>query len=502
MSGIKKLAGQTLWYGLSSIAARLINVLLTPYLTYSNNIKTSDFGKMALIYAAIPILNILFTYGFETAYFRFSSKEENKKTIYNTAFLSLLFSTIFFTGVLWLNQSIIGNIIGLSNFPQIIQYAILIVAFDALTKIPFARLRQQGRPIKFAFVTIVGILFYIFFTWFFISYCSHALQKDANSWVSIFYDAKTNPIVYVVLANLIQSVVTLLFLSSEIAKVRFKFNVTLWKQMMVYSLPLIIVGMGGMINETFDRLMLQWWLPGDTLAKESQVGIYSACYKLSLFITLFIQAFRMGAEPFFFKQAEGQNPQRVFARVMKFFVIIICLMFLAISLYMPILKYFIGPKYWVGLSIVPILLLANMFIGIYYNLSVWYKLSNKTSAGAWITFGGAAITTGINFLFIPVYGYMACAWATFFCYGSMMVASFIWGQKEYCIPYAWKKLTAYMVIVVLLFFAHKGITAIWPGVVFSLTTATVLMALYLWFIGTVEKKELPQLPLIGKFFKK
>jgi O-antigen/teichoic acid export membrane protein len=502
LSSIKKLAGQTIWYGLSSIAARLINYLLTPYLTYSNSIKTSDFGKMALIYAAIPILNILFTYGFETAYFRFSSKEENKNTIYNTAFLSLLVSTILFTTLLWFNQAGFGNIIGLGNYPQIIQLGILIVALDALSTIPFASLRQRGRPVKFAFVKISGILINVFFTWFFISYCTHAAQQDANSWVYLFFDLKTNPIVYVVLANLLQAAITLLLLSSEIAAVRFKFDIKLWKQMMVYALPLIIVGMGGMVNETFDRLMLQWWLPGDTLAKESQVGIYSACYKLSILITLFIQAFRMGAEPFFFKQAEGQNPQRVFARVMKFFVIIICLMFLAVSLYMPVWKYFIGPRYWVGLSVVPILLLANMFIGIYYNLSVWYKLSNKTSAGAWITIGGAILTTVINFLFIPAYGYMACAWATFFCYGSMMVASFIWGQKEYRIPYPWKKLVAYIVIVVLLFFAHKGITTIWPNMLFSLTMATLLTGFYLWFIGNVEKKELPQLPLIGKFFKK
>lgn len=491
-----------MWYGVSSIAARFINYLLTPYLTYTAYIKTSDYGIQSLIYAAIPILNIVFTYGFETAYFRFSSKDENKDTIYNTAFLSLLFSTILFTLLLWMNQSIIGNVLGLQNFPEMIQLGILIVAVDALCRIPLARLRQQGRPVKFAFVTIAGICFNIFFTWFFIGYCYAAVKSNPSSWVILFYDSKVNPIVYVLLANLIQAVVTLLFLSAEIAEVRFKFDVKLWKQMMVYSLPLIIVGMGGMVNETFDRLMLKWWLPGDALYRDGQVGIYSACYKLSILITLFIQAFKMGAEPFFFKQAEGQNPQRVFARVMKFFVIIISVMFLAVSLYMPVWKNFIGPKYWSGLTVVPILLLANMFIGIYYNLSVWYKLGNKTSAGAWITVGGAGITTIINYLFIPKYGYIACAWATFFCYGSMMVASFVWGQKEYRIPYAWKKLTAYIVIVVLLFFAHRGITAIWSNTIFSLTVSTILISVYLWFVGNVEKKELPLLPVIGKYFKK
>ena len=500
MSNIKKLAGQTMWYGLSSIAARLINYLLTPYLTYSSAIKTSDFGKMALVYSAIPLLNVLFTYGFETAYFRFSSKEENKTSIYNTAAISIFCSTIFFSLLLWLNQSAFGNLLGLSDFPQIIQLSIAIIALDTLTVIPFARLRQEGRPVKFAAAKIVGILINVFFTWFFVSYCTQHAAADVNSWVLSFFNPATNLIVYVVLANLIQSVITLLFLSKEISQIRFQFNSRLWLQMMLYAMPLIIAGLGGMINETFDRLMLRWWLPGDALHKESQVGIYNACYKLSILITLFIQAFRMGAEPFFFKQAEGKNPQRTYARVMKFFVIVITVMFLAVSLFMPIWQHFIGPKYWAGLGVVPILLLANMFLGIYYNLSVWYKLGNKTSAGAWITLAGAAITIVINYFFIPRYSYMACAWATFFCYGSMMVMSFVWGQKEYHIPYPWKKLLAYLVIVVLLYLIHTGLTHLWSNKIFNLSLACLLTAAYLWFIGLVEKKELQQLPLVGKFF--
>ncbi len=491
-----------MWYGLSSIAARLINYLLTPYLTYSKNIATADFGKMALIYAAIPLLNVIYTYGFETAYFRFSAKEENRKSIYSTAALSMLFSTILFSLILWFNQGSFGNIVGLADFPQIIQLSIFIIALDTISTIPFARLRQENRPIKFAATKIIGILVNIFLTWFFVSYCSEQAAANADSWVTLFFDPKLNLIVYVVLANLVQSVITLLFLSKEIAQIRLSFDVKLWKQMMLYSLPLVIAGMGGMINETFDRLMLRWWLPGDALAKESQVGIYNACYKLSILITLFIQAFRMGAEPFFFKQAEGANPQRVYARVMKFFVIVITIMFLAVSLFMPIWKNFIGPKYWEGLSVVPILLLANMFLGIYYNLSVWYKLGNKTMAGAWITVMGACITIAVNYLFIPSFGYMACAWATFVCYGGMMVLSYLWGQKEYRIPYAWKKLVAYIVIVVLLYFIHEGIARfISNNKYFGLLTAAALTGLYLWFIGIVEKKELPQLPLIGKYFK-
>ncbi len=230
------------------------------------------------------------------------------------------------------------------------------------------------------------------------------------------------------------------------------------------------------------------------------MGIYNACYKLSILITLFIQAFRLGAEPFFFKQAEGQHPQRTYARVMKFFVIIISVMFLVVSLFIPIWKHFIGPNYWSGLGVVPILLLANMFLGIYYNLSIWYKLSHKTMAGAWITLVGVSVTFVINYFFIPQFSYMACAWATFACYGSMMLISFLWGQKAYRIPYAWKKLTAYMVIAVLIFFLHWGITSLSDNRMVDLVSALLLVAGYSLFIARIEKRELAKLPVIGKYF--
>lgn len=269
--------------------------------------------------------------------------------------------------------------------------------------------------------------------------------------------------------------------------------------MMIYAMPLVIAGMGGMINETFDRLMLRWWLPGSETFREEQVGIYNACYKLSILITLFIQAFRMGAEPFFFKQAESENPQKVYARVMKFFVIIISVMFLVVALYLPVWKHFIGPKYWAGLKVVPILLFANMFLGIYYNLSIWYKVTNKTMAGAWITLAGAAITILINYIFIPHYSFMACAWATFTCYGSMMIISYVWGQKKYRVPYAWKKLMAYMVIAVLLFFLHNSITAYITKTLFSYTFATALLLAFVVFVLRIERREMQKLPVIGKW---
>ncbi|MEO9144504.1 MAG: polysaccharide biosynthesis C-terminal domain-containing protein [Ginsengibacter sp.] len=500
MSSIKKLAGQTMWYGVSSMAARFINYLLTPFLTYTLA-KTSDYGKMSLIYAAIPVLNVIFTYGFETAYFRFASRKEYKDSLYSTSAISLVFSTLLFTFLLWTARDSFAGIVGLTDVPAIVYVSIFVIAFDALSTIPFAKLRLEERPRKYALVKVGGILVNIFFTWFFVGYCPSHAEQVSNSFLIFIFKPNVNPIVYVLIANLIQSVFTLLLLSSEISEIKLKFNFPLWKEMIIYSLPLVIVGMGGMVNEVFDRLMLRWWQPGSVTFKEQQVGIYSACYKLAILITLFIQAFRLGAEPFFFKQAEGQNPQKVYARVMKFFVIIITVMFLVVSLYLNIWKVFIAPAYWSGLKVVPVLLLANMFLGIYYNLSIWYKLTNKTSTGAYITLAGTVITIILNYTFIPHYGFVACAWATFFCYFTMMVLCFIWGQKAYRIPYAWKKLLAYIVVVVLIFFIHQGVIHFFKGNLTNFISATLLLALYVWFVMNVEWREFQRLPVIGKYFK-
>jgi len=495
---VKKLAGQTLWYGLSSIVARFLNYLLTPYLTAK--LSGVAYGDMTLIYSAIPFLNVIFTYGLETAYFRYTQKKELEQDVYNTATVSLIISTISLTALLVIFRGAFADLIRIEKHPEFITWSAFIIAFDSLSALAFAKLRYEGRPRKFAFIRVAGIIVNIAFTYFFLSACPRILARNPNSVLLLFYN-KDMGVGYVIIANLIQSVFTFLMLGKEFFSFQWKFNGQLWKQIMLYSMPLIIAGFGGMINETFDRIMLGWWSTAPTLnAIKMQVGTYGACYKLSILITLFIQAFRMGAEPFFFKQAQNENPQRVYARVMKFFVITICFMFLVVALFLDIWKHFIQNRaMWEGLKVVPVLLLANMFLGIYYNLSIWYKLGNKTMAGAWITIIGALLTIIINYAFIPSYGYMACAWATFFCYGSMMVISFVWGQKEYPVPYAWKKLVAYIVIVVLLYFIHTAFTRIglngWIDRIFGI----ILTALFVMFVLNVEKKEFQRLPLIGKY---
>ncbi|MBC8032809.1 MAG: oligosaccharide flippase family protein [Chitinophagaceae bacterium] len=490
-----------MWYGVSTIAAKSINYLLTPYLTYSSIVSVADYGIMGSVYSIVPLMNVLFTYGMETAYFRFIQRKEHAEDVNNTATVSLLCSTIFLSVLLWLNQGVLARAASLENFPLLIQLSILVIGLDALAAIPLARLRNEGRPKYFAFVRITSILVNVGITIFFLSFCQPYLNDHPDSFLRLIYRPGRNPISYVLIANVIQSAFSLLLLAKWIIPSRWSFNYKLWKEMLVFALPMLVVGIGGTINETFNRLMLGWWLPYSENYAHEQTGIFNACYKLAILISLFVQAFRMGAEPFFFKQAQGQDPQSVYARVMKFFIITICIMFLMVSLFLPVWKYFIDDAYWEGLAVVPILLLANMFLGIYYSLSVWYKVTSKVVAGVWITLAGTLITITINWLFIPRFSYMACAWATFSCYGTMMVISYLWGQKVYPVPYATKKLVAYMMIVVLLFFIHKGLSALLKNDLGSSIAGAILLGTYVLFILKIEKNEFRRLPLIGKYLK-
>ncbi len=498
MSSIKKLAGQTIWYGASSIFARFLYYLLTPYLTAKFS-GGSNYGEMSLVYSLIPFLNVVVLFGFETAYFRFMQRKDVEKDVYDTLLGSLLISTFLITTLIIVFRQAIASYIHVEKHPEYITLCAWIIACDALSALPFARLRHENKPRKFAAIRVTGILLNIFFTYFFLTICPRLAKEHPDSSLLLLYNPRFG-VGYVLIANLIQSAFQVLALSGQLLRFRWKVNIPLWKEIMVYALPLTIAGFGGMINEVFDRIMLARRLPLTETQATFQVGIYSACYKLSLLITLFVQAFRMGAEPFFFRQSIEDSAQRTYARVMKFFVITICLMFLFVALYLNIWKWFIrDSNMYVGLKVVPILLFANMFLGIYYNLSIWYRLSKNTRAGAYITLIGAGITLIINYLFIPAFGYMASAWATFFCYGSMMVISFVWGQKIYRVPYAWKKLTAYMVIVALIYFLHHFLTGIWHNRIFDLGLATVLLGAFTLFILRVERKEFQRLPFIGRF---
>ena len=488
MSSIKKLASQTAWYGLSSIAARFISYLLTPYLTYK--LTEVAYGEQAIVYSFIPFLNVIVTHGMETAYFRFGTKENEEKIYHTSSFSMMIVTALVIVGLLFWSAPL-SQLLQITIHPEYITLMAWVVGLDALATIPFSRLRMEGRPKKFALIKVGGIVLNILATYALISTLPQYATTHPDSFIATLYKPDWE-VGYILIAGIVQNVFVLLLLQKEIRALRFDIDFKLWKEMILYSLPLIIVGFGGVINETMDRIMLGWWAPGGSIdANKALAGTYNACYKLAILITISIQAFRMGAEPFFFKQAQSDNAQKTYARVMKFFVITLCIMFLGVVLYLDLWKEFIrNPKMYEGLRVVPILLIANIFLGVYYNLSIWYKLSNRTMAGAWITLLGATITILINYIAIPYFGYMASAWATFFCYGTMMVVSYKWGQQVYPVPYATKKLIAYFVIALLLYGINVLLHLVSNNQPFNYLFATILIVAFIVFVARIEKKEL------------
>lgn len=499
---IKKLAGQTVWYGLSNIAAKLLNYILTPIVTYLLNSPQGrvDYGDVSMLYAAIAFANIIFTYGLETGYFRFSSKAEDRSSLFHTLFNSLLGSTLLLSLLVYLFREPISVFVEQGGNSDYIVLCTFIIAFDTLAAIPFARLRQEERPKKYAFVRIAGIMVNIILTIFFIYYSPQYAAANPESVYTIWFQKQTN-VGLLLLANLAQSAITFLLLWKEWAQFKAKMDWQLWKKVMRYSTPMLIIGMGGMVNETIDRLMLPKLLPVSDAATKTAVGIYSANYKLAIFITLFIQAFRLGAEPFFFHQAGQKNAPQTYARVMKWFVITLCVAFLFTALYLDVWVRLLGSSYRTGVGVVPILLGANMALGIYYNLSVWYKITDQMRMGVYITLIGAAITLLVNYFFIPHFGMYACAWATFSCYTTMMVISYFLGQRYYPVPYEVKRLMGYLLLIVMLFLIQQYLSSIMESVLMNLISATTLFAAFMGVVYKAEKEELKHLPVIGKWVK-
>lgn len=491
-----------MWYGLSSIVARFLNYLLTPYLTNPNNLSLVQYGEMNSVYAAIPFISALFTYGFEITYFRYSNKDENKNVIFNTSSLSIIITTLLFTSILLLFNVPIANMLRVEEHPEFITWAAIIIALDTLAVLPFAKLRNINRPKKYALIRVAGIVINIGAVVFFYTFLPNIAANNPDSYIASWYSPDMGA-GYVLIANIISSGLMLLLLSSEVLSIRFQGSFKLWKEMLLYSLPLMVAGFAGVINETFDRILLLRLTPADAaMGAKEQVSIYSACYKLSLLINIFIQAFRLAAEPFFFAEAKNKNAPETYARVMKYIVIAMTGMFLVVTLYIDFWKHFIqNEAMWEGLKIVPILLVANMSLGVYYNLSFWYKLSQNTYAALIITFIGAALTLLINFLFIPAYGYMASAWATLACYGSMMVISYFWGKKVFPVPYEVGKLGRFFLLMLTLYFVHVGISYYTDNIWLRFGAATIMLAGYLTYIVRTERNDMKNLPVIGKFLR-
>lgn len=394
---IKKLAGQTLWYGLPSIATRFIGYILNFSLIFLYEaVNTADLTQ---IYSIFPFLNILFTYGVETSFFRYIQKNPLQK-VFNTLNVSILFSTFLFTGILLLFREPLIEFTAMEARPEFITWMALIVFFDTFSALPFAKLRQEERPRRYAFVRLLGIFINVFVVLWFLGICPNIAKQNPNSWLLLGYKESIG-IGYYLLGNLAGSIVTLILLLREFKGFTFEWDGVLWRDMMKYSYPLIIVGLGGMINDMLSRLVFQHVVDMPELEAKRQLGIFAANYRLAVLITIFIQMFRMAAEPFFFKQSANKNAPETYARVMNMFVVACSFMFLFVGLFLDIFKAIMTLKfqeYGEGIEIVPILALGNVFLGIYYNLSIWYKLTNKNWYGAGITLFGAAITILLNIL--------------------------------------------------------------------------------------------------------
>ena len=448
---LKKLAGQTAIYGLSSIIGRFLNYLLVPLYTYT--FATGEYGVVSYFWAYIPFFLVLLTYGTETALFRFArDKNENFNKVYSSILTSLLVTTTLFIVLILSFVKPLSNLIQYPNHSEYIIWSAIIISFDVLVSIPFARLRVEGKAVKFATIKLINILVTIGLNLFFIITLPKLSISNPKSIWLIFYSPNIG-IGYIFIANLIANVLTFILLLPQIINIKYQFDIKVLKKILIYSSPLLIAGFAGMINETIDRILLKYILTSEVndVYAESQVGIYSANYKLAILMTLFIQMFRYAAEPFFFENKNESNAKELYAKTTKYFIICGLAIFLMVVFYIDIFKLFIGKDYRQGLNVVPILLLANLFLGIFYNFSIWYKLTDMTKYGAYLAVFGAVITVLLNILLIPHLGYTGSAWATFICYLSMMLLSCYWGQKHYKIPYNFKNAMFYFCVAMLLY---------------------------------------------------
>lgn len=488
MSLVKKLAGETALYGLSSILGRLLNMMLLVPLHTRTLRDTSDFGAVIDLYATSAFIMVFFSYRMESAFFRFGTPKEDRDRAYSTGMLSIFGTTALISALLLAFAQPIATALQYPMHPEYVRWFALILAFDCLAELPFARLRLEQRPKKFVFIRLVNISVNILMNLFWLLYCPWAAQ-NGHEWVRAVWSPEVGA-GYVFLANLIASAVTVLLLSTEYGKIRWHFDKVLWVKMVVYAAPLIIVGLAGIVDEMFSRSMLKYLLPGTPKENLGQVGIFGANYKLAALITLFTQAYRYAAEPFFFRHAADKDAMRTQAEVTKWFTIAGTTGMLGILLFLDIVKYFIDPKYHSGLHVVPILLTANLLLGVYYNFSVWYRLKDRTSLGAWISMAGAGITILLNLFLIPRFGYTGAAWVTLVCYAFMSWATWQTGRKYYPVPYPMARMFWYALSALGLAGIGAGLAPMLP----ELAQWGLRVFLFLAYLGMVWWLELRKRP--------
>jgi len=465
LTPLRRLASQTAVYGLSSIIGRFLNYLLVPLYTYT--FVPAQYGTVAEFYAYMGFLAVLLVFGMETGYFRFrSGGEAAPGVVFATTVRFLILANGAFLLAAVVFQQPVADLLRHADHPEYIWWTAAILAMDSVGAAAFARLRAEDKAWRFAGIKLIEIGANIGLNLFFILLCRRAFEADPHSLLGRLWDPAIG-VGYVFLANLAASALKLLLLSLQLREglmARYAgalpgFDSALFKRMLRYSLPMVVIGLAGIVNEMLDRAALKYLLPYDDQTNMAKLGIYSACYKLSILMTLFIQAFRYAGEPFFFAYAKQTDARQTYALVLNWFVIFCVFLFLLVTLYLDVFQYFVGAAYREGLKVVPLLLLANLLLGIYVNLSIWYKLTDRTLLGAWVSVIGAAITIAILWLLVPIYGYQGAAWAHLACYSAMVAISYGLGRRYYPVPYDLPRLFGYIALGLGLYGASRWLTA-------------------------------------------
>ncbi|MBQ0033993.1 MAG: polysaccharide biosynthesis C-terminal domain-containing protein [Bacteroidales bacterium] len=496
MSEMKSLAKETAIYGVSSIVGKFLNWMLVPLYTYVLK-ESSDYGIVTNLYAWTALLLVLLTYGMETGFFRFANDSENNpRKVYSTSLLCLFSTSLFFAVVCVVCQHPIANFLGYPTHSEFISLLGIVVAMDAFASIPFAYLRFKKRPIRFAYMKLMFVGLNILFNLFFLIVC-----PKLSDWsiISSWYDASYG-VGYVFIANILATGIQTLFLLPEMLEARGGgFSMALLKKMLKYSLPLLILGVAGIMNQTLDRIIFPFLYAGSD-AKD-QLGIYGACFKVAMVMMMFTQAFRYAYEPFVFSKHKDKKSVEAYADAMKYYLIFSYLILLGMTVYLDLLKYIIAPSYWAGLRVVPIVLWTYIFQGIYFNLSFWYKLTDKTQYGAYFSILGLIITAALQILFVPRFSYMASAASNTVSYLIIMLLSYIIGKKYLAIPYDMKSMGGYTLLTIGLLAVFYGCKAFLPQVWANMLIGTLLLLVYCYVL---TKKDFPlsSLPVVGKYFRK
>ena len=484
MSIYKSLFKQTAIYGVATVLPRMFSFILVPLYTNPKVLNVQEYGEVSVIFSWMVLFNVLLAYGMETAFFRFYHSDTSKKTVIGTATVSIFWTTLLFLIVSLLFRNTLAELTNIEV--EYITYTIWILVLDALVIIPFSKLRVYQKPMTYALVKVGNVAVNLSLNIFFLLYLPQIAIDHPDGFMASLY-IENFQIGYIFVANIIASLITLLVLLPNYLHIQWYFDFKLWKKMMNYALPILVAGIAFAINETFDRILLDYLLP-QNIAK-IDIGAYSACYKLALFMTLFATAFRLGVEPFFFSHANNEDAPKIYAMITHYFVIFGSVILLAVIVFADLLKVLIirDESYWEAMKVVPLIILANFFLGIYHNLSVWYKLTDKTKMGAYISIVGAIITLALNFLLISKFSYVGSAIATIAAYGSMMVLSYYLGNRYYPIPYDLKKIGSYLgvstLFSVVYFYGFRENYAIGIG----------LLILFVYFVFRNEKGTILQL---------